>query len=279
MKRQTSFKNDSSKLYLVATPIGNLKDITIRAIETLKQVDYIYCEDTRTSQKLLKAYDIEKPLRSVHLFNENEISESIIQTIKQGNNVAIISDAGLPIISDPGWIVVHDAIENDIDVVVIPGPSAGISALIASGISSTKYLFVGFLNSKKGKRKEELKELLKSKETIVMYESPHRIEETLNILNELDPNRYICLARELTKIHEEYLRGLPCEVLDVIDTIKGEIVLIIEAKKEEENKDISIEDLYNTYINECIDSKVALTKVSKELNVSKKIVYEKIKKH
>lgn len=282
MKRQTTFKENNSKLYLIATPIGNLKDITYRAVETLNMVDYIYCEDTRTSQKLLNHYNIKKPLRSVHLFNENEISQSIINEIKNGKNIGIISDAGLPIISDPGWIVVHDAIENDIDVVVIPGVSAGISALIASGISASKYLFVGFLNSKRAKRKEELKKLSTIEDTIVMYESPHRIEETLKILDEVYKERNICLARELTKLHEEYLRGTAKELLEVIDTIKGEIVLIIDGCKEKVKENplnkLSLSKHYDYYIEEGFTSKEALIKISEDTGLNKNDIYNQLKK-
>ena len=228
MKRQKSFEKDNAKLYLVATPIGNLEDITFRAINTLKSVDIIYCEDTRTSKKLLDYYKINTKLKSVHLFNENDISLEIVNLVKSGTNVAIISDAGMPVISDPGWIVTKDAIINDIDIVVVPGASAGISALVASGITAHPFYFAGFLNSKSAKRRQELKEMYKRQETIVFYESPHRIEETLKILVDLYPNRQMVLARELTKKFEEYLRGTPQELLEVVDSIKGEMVIILE---------------------------------------------------
>ena len=284
MKRQKSFDNDNSKLYLVATPIGNLEDITFRAINTLKHVDIIYCEDTRTSYKLLNHYEITTKLKSVHLFNENEISHEIIETIKSGLNVAIISDAGLPIISDPGWIVVKEAVENDIDVVSIPGPTAGLTALIASGIPAHAFYFAGFLNSKKAKRKQELKKLYNKEETIIMYESPHRIVETLSILDELFTNRNIVLARELTKKHEEYLRGKPKELLEVADTLKGEMVLIIEGNQNPETdemielNDLSIEEHYKHYIEKGLSDKDAMKQVALDRHISKKEVYEIIKK-
>ena len=284
MKRQKSFEKDNAKLYLVATPIGNLEDITFRAINTLKSVDIIYCEDTRTSKKLLDYYKINTKLKSVHLFNENDISLEIVNLVKSGTNVAIISDAGMPVISDPGWIVTKDAIINDIDIVVVPGASAGISALVASGITAHPFYFAGFLNSKSAKRRQELKEMYKRQETIVFYESPHRIEETLKILVDLYPNRQMVLARELIKKFEEYLRGTPQELLEVVDSIKGEMVIILEGNENPLNdvilelNDLSIEEHYQHYINDGVDSKEALKKVANDRHISKKDVYEKIKK-
>lgn len=284
MQRQKSFEKDNAKLYLVGTPIGNLEDITFRAINTLKMVDIIYCEDTRTSYKLLSHYEIDTKLKSVHLFNENEISHEIIENIKKGLNVAIISDAGLPIISDPGWVVVKEAVDNDIDVVSIPGATAGLTALIASGIPAHDFYFAGFLNSKKAKRKQELKKLYNKEETIIMYESPHRIVETLSILDELYTNRNIVLARELTKKHEEYLRGKPKELLEVAETLKGEMVLIIEGNQNPETdelielNDLSLEEHYNHYLEKGMTSKDAMKQVSLDRHISKKEVYEIIKK-
>lgn len=284
MKRQKSFEKDNAKLYLVATPIGNLDDITFRAVDTLKTVDIIYCEDTRTSKKLLDHYEIKTKLKSVHLFNETQISQEIINVVKNGLNVAIISDAGMPVISDPGWIVTKEAIENDIDIIVIPGPTAGISALVASGIAAHPFYFAGFLNSKSSKRRQELKEMYNREETIIFYESPHRIEETLKIMVDIYPNRNIVLARELTKLHEEYLRGTPQEILDVVDSIKGEMVIILEGNSNPINDQIielneqSIEAHYKYYVDSGIDHKEALKKVATDRHISKKEVYEKIKK-
>lgn len=277
MKRQKTFQNDTPKLYLVATPIGNLEDITFRAINTLKMVDIIYCEDTRTSLKLLNHYDIKAPLHSYHLFNENEISEKIINNINDGKNVAIISDAGMPVISDPGWVAVNEAIKNDVEVVIVPGVSAGITALVGSGLNSYQYYFAGFFNSKKTKREKELEKLVKREETIVFYESPHRIEETLRIIDKLYQDRQIVIARELTKKHEEYLRGTAKEMLEVIDTIKGELVVLISGNKEKEDKDLStlsIEEHYQYYIDLGYDSKTALKEVAVDKNISKKDVYQ-----
>lgn len=277
MKRQKTFENNNPKLYLVATPIGNLEDITLRALNTLKMVDIIYCEDTRTSLKLLNHYEIKAPLHSYHLFNENEISEKIINNIKSGMNVAIISDAGMPVISDPGWVAVRDAIEEEIEVVIIPGVSAGITALVGSGLNSYKYYFGGFLNSKKTKREKELEKLASKEETIVIYESPHRIEETLKIIDKIYGERPIVIARELTKKHEEYLRGTAKEMLEVVDTIKGEMVVMISGNDERIDKDLSsltIEEHYQYYLDLGLDSKEALKQVAVDKNVSKKDIYE-----
>ena len=277
MKRQKTFQNNTPKLYLVATPIGNLEDITFRAINTLKMVDIIYCEDTRTSLKLLNHYDIKAPLHSYHLFNENEISNKIINNINEGKNVAIISDAGMPVISDPGWVAVNEAIKNDVEVVIVPGVTAGITALVGSGLNSYQYYFAGFFNSKKTKREKELEKLVKREETIVFYESPHRIEETLRIIDKLYQDRQIVIARELTKKHEEYLRGTAKEMLEAIDTIKGELVVLISGNKEKEDKDLStlsIEEHYQYYIDLGYDSKTALKEVAVDKNISKKDVYQ-----
>ena len=282
MKQQKSFIRDNAKLYLVATPIGNLEDITFRAINTLNNVDTIYCEDTRTSLKLLKHYNIEKPLKSVHLFNEQEITNNIIQEIKKGKNVALISDAGMPLISDPGGFLTKKAIDEDIDVIIIPGPSAGISALVASGLSCAKYLFLGFLNSKKNKRREELKELVKREETIILYEAPHRIVDTLDLIDELFDDRLIVLARELTKIHEEYLRGTAKEIKEKMETIKGEMVIIIDGYQKV--VDMNIDDTYiyqkyQEYLNLDYSSKDAIKEVSTVLNINKNKVYDIVKTH
>jgi 16S rRNA (cytidine1402-2'-O)-methyltransferase len=277
MKRQKTFENDNPKLYLVATPIGNLEDITLRALNTLKMVDIIYCEDTRTSLKLLSHYEIKAPLHSYHLFNEKEISEKIMNNIKKGMNVAIISDAGMPVISDPGWIAVTDAIKEEIEVVIIPGVSAGITALVGSGLNSYKYYFGGFLNSKKAKREKELEKLSSKEETIVIYESPHRIEETLKIIDKIYKDRQIVIARELTKKHEEYLRGTAKEMLEVVETIKGEMVVMISGCEEKIDKDLSaltIEEHYQYYLDLDLNSKEALKQVAVDRNVSKKDIYD-----
>ncbi len=280
MIRQQSFQNNQAKIYIVGTPIGNLEDITIRALETLRLVDIIYCEDTRNTARLLSHYEISKKLKSYHLFNENEITAELIKRVKNGENVAIVSDAGMPCISDPGWLAVREAAKEGIDVVVVPGVSAGLMAVVASGISCSKYYYAGFLNSKPGKRLEELKKLSSKEETIVMYEAPHRIKETLELIIDAMGDRYIVLARELTKKYEEYLRGNVSEILEVADSLKGEMVIIISGiKKEEQVKDLlnlTIKEHYNYYLNLDVDKKEALKLVAKDRGVSKSIIYQEI---
>lgn len=282
LKRQKTLGNDCAKLYMVGVPIGNLDDITLRAIKTLQKVEVIYCEDTRVTKKLLNHFDIHKPLRSYHTFNENEITKDVLEFIRKGQNVAIVSDAGMPINSDPGFLAVREAIKMDIDVVVVPGPSAFITALVGSGIASNRIVFTGFLNSGDHKRKKELEKLKDIEETLILYESPHRIKETLMMLDELMPNRHICLARELTKPYEEYLHGTPHEILEVIDEIKGEIVLVIEgATRKEMKEDLiasTIEKHMQYYLEQGLDEKNAMKMVAKDRGVSKSQIYQQVKK-
>ncbi len=280
--RQKTQDLDRPKLYIVGVPIGNMDDMTYRAVETLKKVDIIYCEDTRVTLKLLNHFGIEKPLRSYHTFNENEITENLIDLIKKGNNIAIVSDAGMPIISDPGFLAVRDAIKNDVDVVVVPGACAFITALVGSGISSNRITFTGFLNAGDNKRRKELEKLKDLTETLILYESPHRIKETLEMLSNLMPERHICLARELTKKYEEYLHGTPQEILDVVDEIKGEMVIVIEgATVKEVKKDLiegSLVNHMNYYMSQGIEEKEAMKMVAKDRGISKSIIYQELKR-
>ena len=226
-----SFDVDKAILYLVATPIGNLKDMTFRAIEILQSVDKIYAEDTRTSGVLLSHYDIHTKLESYHEYNQDLKSDQVLKELQSGMKLAIISDAGLPVISDPGYKLVTLAIENGIAVSTIPGASAGISALIASGLAPMPYTFYGFLDAKHTKRIKELEEVKYFSHTIIFYEAPHRIAETLKDMLDVLGNRHIVLARELTKTFEEYSRGTIEEIL-VDLPLKGEMVLIVEGYKE-----------------------------------------------
>lgn len=278
MKRQKSFANDNAKLYIVSTPIGNLEDITLRAINTLKTVDLIYCEDTRNTVKLLNHYDIKTKMKSFHLFNENEITSEVIGQIKNGLNIALVSDAGSPCISDPGWILVSEAIRNDIDVIVVPGVVAGITALVASGLSTERFTFYGFLSSKQKKRTEELKELKNRTETVILYEAPHRIKATLEDIDAIMPERQIVLARELTKKFEEYSRGTAREILEELDVVKGEMVIVLEGNKETEKDEelinLSIEEHYRFYLDQGMDSKTALKQVATDRRIPKRDIYQ-----
>ena len=218
-----------SKLFIVPTPIGNLGDITFRAIETLKSVDLILAEDTRTSLKLLKHYKINSKIESYHMHNEHKKADSIINKISKGNTIALISDAGTPSISDPGFLLVRECIKNNIEVECLPGATALITALVISGLPSDKFLFEGFLPAKKGRTKR-LKELSNEKKTIIFYESPHRILKTLkDFSNYFSPEKQVSVSREITKIYEETFRGTIEESIEHFEKNKpkGEFVIVL----------------------------------------------------
>jgi 16S rRNA (cytidine1402-2'-O)-methyltransferase len=216
------------KLYIVSTPIGNLKDITLRAIEVLKEVDFILCEDTKVSINLLNHLEIKKELISLNAYNEKNKIEYVVNKILSNRSAALISDAGTPLISDPGVRLVSACIEKNIDIIPIPGASAILSALVISGLATDSFVFEGFIPQKKG-RKTKLKELAEEKRTIVIYESTYRIEKLINELNEFLPERYIVVCRELTKKFEETWRGYPRELKEMLPSkvIKGEFVVVI----------------------------------------------------
>ena len=221
-----------AKLYIVPTPIGNLDDITIRAVQVLKKVDLILCEDTRRSKKLLNHLGIKSQLRSHHKFNEHSEVEYIVKKIKEDRNVAVISDAGTPGISDPGFLIVRTCLENEIEVECLPGPTALIPALMVSGISSDKFIFEGFLPIKKG-RKTKLSMLALEKRTMIFYESPHKLLRTLlDFENSFGPKRKISVSRELTKLYEETIRGTVEEMKEIYKNKKpkGEYVIVVEGK-------------------------------------------------
>lgn len=221
-----------SKLYLVPTPIGNLQDFTYRAVEVLNTVDLILAEDTRTSSKLLKHYNISKPLTAFHQHNEHKSLDKIIDKINSGSTIALVSDAGTPGISDPGFLLVRACVENNIDVECLPGATAFVPALVSSGFPCDKFVFEGFLPHKKG-RQTRLKLLQEENRTIVFYESPHRLLKTLQQFKEyFGDERRIAVCRELTKIHEEVIRGTAEELINYYNanTLKGEIVIIVEGK-------------------------------------------------
>jgi 16S rRNA (cytidine1402-2'-O)-methyltransferase len=229
----TSHSNpEKGKLYIVSTPIGNMEDITLRALRILKEVDLIAAEDTRRTGLLLKHFDIEAPLTSYFEGNELKKREFIYSKLKEGKKVALVSDAGTPGISDPGFRLVQLAIQNQIPIVPVPGPSAVITALSVSGLPTDAFLFKGFLPHKSKKRKDLLKELEEVRETLIFYESPHRILETLSDILEILGDREIVLTRELTKVYEEIIRGKVSEILNQVGerTLKGEITLVISGK-------------------------------------------------
>lgn len=243
----------SGLLYIVATPIGNLDDITLRALDTLKSVDLIAAEDTRHTLKLLNHFNISKPLVSFHRHNEDVKYDFIIEKLKSGENIALVSDAGTPAISDPGNILVKEAIENNIRVIPIPGACAAISALCASNLDTSEFTFVGFLPLNKKLRKEKLEKISKETKTLILYEAPHKIKATLDDLLQYLGNRQVSIARELTKIHEEFIRGNLESIVENFENPKGEFVILIEGNSNiaEEKIDfntLSLEEHYNLYL-------------------------------
>ena len=224
-----------SKLYVVPTPIGNLEDFTFRAVKVLKEVDTILAEDTRTSGKLLKHYEINTRMNSYHMFNEHKMVESFTERLLAGETMALITDAGTPAISDPGYLLVRECIKKDIEVECLPGATAFVPALVSSGLPNDKFFFEGFLPHKKG-RQTRLKYLATLPYSIVFYESPHRLVKTLTQLIEFfGPERKLSVSRELTKLHEETKRGTLAEVLEYfkLKTVKGEIVIVLGAAEKE----------------------------------------------
>lgn len=268
----------SGKLYICPTPIGNLEDITYRTLKVLNEVDLIAAEDTRQTLKLLNHYEINKPLISYHRHNEETKSEILIEKLRNGENIALVSDAGTPGICDPGEEVIKKAIEDNIEVIPIPGACAMINALIVSGISTKEFEFLGFLPLNKKLRRQKLKEIENSSKTIIIYEAPYKMKTTLGDLKEILKDRKIVLARELTKIHEEFIRKSIDELLSEIDTIKGEMILIIEGNKidTEECKnfdEISLEDHYKLYEEKGLNKKEIIKQIAKDRNVNKNEIY------
>ena len=266
------------KLYIVATPIGNLEDITLRAIRVLKEVDLIAAEDTRHTLKLLNHLEISKPLISYHRHNEDVKTDILIHKLQEGQNIALVSDAGTPGICDPGEEVIKACIECGISVIPIPGACAMINALIASGIDTKEFIFLGFLPLHKKLRKEKLVEIKSANKTVILYEAPHKLNTTLKDLKEILGNRQVVLAREITKIHEEYIRGTIDEILTKSETLKGEMILVIEKNESmiENNLfgDLSLEEHYQVYENQGLEKKEIIKKIAKDRNVSKNEIYQ-----
>lgn len=268
------------KLYIVATPIGNLEDITLRAINILKDVDIIAAEDTRHTLKLLNHFEISKPLISYHRHNEDIKTDILINKLLDGNNIALVSDAGTPAISDPGEEVVKEAIKNNIEVIPIPGACAAITALVGSGMNTKEFTFIGFLPLNKKLRKNKFEEIRNSTNTLIVYEAPHKLINTLEDLRDILENRNIVLARELTKVHEEFIRGSVDEVLNKIDNPKGECILIIEGNSESNCEeyifnDMSLDEHYNYYKNKGYSKKEIIKQIAKDKNVNKNEIYMK----
>lgn len=272
--RQSSYDGRAS-LYLIPTPIGNLEDITIRALNTLKMVDVILCEDTRETGKLLKKYGVKKKLVSCHEFNEEKVKSVVVNDLKTGLNIGLVTDQGTPIISDPGYIVVKEVIANNLNVISLPGATAFVPALTSSGIYPSQFLFYGFLNAKDSKQKTELRSLKNLKCTMIFYEAPHRLKNTLtNMLNVLG-DRNISISREISKIHEEILRDKISNLIDVADTLKGEFVLVVDGNHDVvDYSEMSIIEHVKLYVEDGMDEKDAIKLVAKERQIAKSIVYK-----
>jgi 16S rRNA (cytidine1402-2'-O)-methyltransferase len=271
-------------LFVVATPIGNLEDITYRAVRVLREVDLIACEDTRHTAKLLQHYGIDKPTVSYHEHNEAARAEELAGKLQQGLSVAQVSDAGMPGISDPGYRVIKLAIERGIQVVPVPGPSALIAALAASGMATDSFQFLGFLPARSGQRRTLLETLRHAGHTTIVYEAPHRIAETLqDVVELLGAERPIVLARELTKVHEEFLRGTAAELLHTAEKreMKGEITLLIgrggESTPAKKNKDIAAR-LTEIMHKQQLDENAALKALAKEQGISKSEAYRELQR-
>lgn len=276
--RSKNFLDYNHLLYLVATPIGNLKDVSTRTLEVIKEADFIACEDTRVTAKFLSFFNIKKPLISLREHNEVEASLKVIERINNNEQAVYMSDAGYPGISDPGQKLVELALQNNINVSVVPGPCAFLSALTCSGLDSSHFYFHGFLSPKDKERKDELEELKSRKETLIFYEAPHRLEKILNDLYKILGNRRICIARELTKIHEEYIR-INLEEISSLDfeTLKGEFVLVVEGNinnEEESLSDDKLISLINKEIDNGVSSKDAIKIVSQNTKVNKNYLYK-----
>lgn len=270
---QKSYDGKAS-LYLIPTPIGNLEDMTIRSLKTLEMVDFVLSEDTRETSKLLNKYNIKKKLVSCHEYNEEKIKNYVINELENGKNIGLVTDQGTPIISDPGFIVVREVIKNNFNVISLPGTTAFVPAITASGIEPSKFLFYGFLNAKDSKQKKELESLKSIQYTLIFYESVHRLESTLQNMLAVFGDRNICICREISKIHEEFIRGKISELLEQVSQLKGEFVLIVEGNKKAINYDgLNIFEHVKLYVNDGMNEKEAIKLVAKERNIAKSEVY------
>ena len=274
---QKSYENgDKGKLYLIPIPIGNLEDITLRSINTLKEVDIVFAEDTRETLNLLKYYKISKKIESCHKYSEMKNKDKIISILLSGKNIGYVTDRGTPLISDPGNVIVEECIKNGISVIALPGPNALLPAINMSGLSNEKFLFYGFLNSKKSQAKKELENIKNIEYTIIFYESPFRILDTLKLIYDIFGNRKVAIVREISKLYEEVNRNELSNIIENFTPIKGEIVLIVEGNKEKkENIDYKEEIKY--FIDMGYSKRDAIKKVSEIYNISKNKIYNEYK--
>lgn len=270
--------DDSPSLYLIPTPIGNFDDITIRSLNILKSIDELLCEDTRTTGLLLKHFDIRKKMTSCHEYNEDKMIDYVVNKLKKGYNLGLVTDQGSPVISDPGFVIARAVIEAGYNVISLPGATAFVPALSSSGIDPSPFVFYGFLNSKNNKQLQELKKLKDINYSIIFYESVHRIKNTLENIMSVFGDRYICIGREISKIYEEYARGKISEIISIVDDMKGEFVIIVEGNKNiVDFSDLDIVEHVKLYLDD-LSEMDAIKKVAKERKVPKSLIYNEYHK-
>lgn len=277
MNRQQSFQNNQSTLYVIATPIGNLSEISPRVIEAIENSQVVFCEDTRVTGQLLSHLNLKKPLISAYENIEKQSSEKVLQHLKLNENVAFMSDAGYPGISDPGQIIINEVIQSHYNVVVINGPCALIQSVVASGLDTRHFYFYGFLDAKPSIRKKELEQLKTFPNTIIFYQSPHKITSCLQDMLQILGNRKICICRELTKKFEEYIRGNISEIIPICETFKGEMVVIVEGFKEKEEQTLSLNEcllLIEEQIEKGLSKTEAIKQIALKNHLSRKDLYQ-----
>lgn len=266
--------DDSASLYLIPTPIGNLDDITVRALKTLESVDEVLCEDTRDTGILLKNYNIKKKLVSCHEYNEDKMIDYVVSKLQAGYNLGLVTDQGSPIISDPGYIVARGVINAGFNVISLPGATAFVPAISSSGIEPSPFLFYGFLNAKSSKQINELKGLKTLSYTIIFYESVHRLKKTLENMLNVFGDRNIAICRELSKIHEEITRGRISELIPLVDSMKGEFVIVVEGNKDVQDfSNLDVFEHVKLYVDDGMSEKDAIKIVAKERVVAKSVIY------
>jgi len=273
MLRNLNYQNEKSSLYLIPTPIGNLEDITMRALKILKEVDVLYAEDTRVTRKLLSYYNIDKTPISLHEHNEIKRNDEILEKLAQGLNVGIVSDAGMPLVSDPGYLLVKSALEKDYNIIALPGANALLTALVMSGLKPHPFAFLGFLNARSNKRKQELERIKYYPETLVFYEAIHRIKKCLEDMYAVFGERNFVIARELTKAYEEIITGKLSE-FNELDELKGELVLLVEGYQEVIDNSLSIVEQVDYFIKSGLNKTEAMKRVSEMTNIPKNKIYQ-----
>jgi 16S rRNA (cytidine1402-2'-O)-methyltransferase len=269
------------KLYIVATPIGNLEDMTGRAIRVLRESDRIACEDTRHTRHLLDHYGIDRPMVSFHEHNERERTEELLAQLREGATVSVVSDAGTPLISDPGYRIVEAAVREGIPVVPIPGPSAAVTALAASGLTTDSFYFGGFLPPRQGQRRKALEAVAELGCVLIFYEAPHRLLESLEDIEATLPGRTVVVARELTKLHEEFARGTPAEVLASFrkrESVKGEITLLVSKPPERGLETAPVAEVFERHVNAGLSRMDAMKATARDCGLSKREVYAELEK-